>query len=90
MLSGGPSQRSVVCGAHADRLAEKLAMHLKALRDQFTGAIPPIIHLFISAPNGFVFYFGRHVESIKPLILYEFDFQSQRDRSYTPSLQIVT
>lgn len=88
--AGGPSQRSVVCGAHAERLAEKLAMQLKTVRDQIPGTVPSVIHLFISAPNGFAFYFGRYIESIKPLILYEFDFQSQRNRSYMPSLQLAT
>ena len=37
---------------------------------------------------GFSFYVGRHVSVLKPLTLYEFDFQAERTCSYTPSLSL--
>lgn len=85
--TGGPSQQSVACGAHAEKLAESLANRIKALRDAAKGPTPRT-HLFIAAPNAFTFYLGRHVEVMKPLTLYEFDFQSQRDGSYEPALAL--
>lgn len=86
--TSGPSQGSVICGAHANQLAERLASYLKELRDQAPGPVPPTMHIFLAAPNAFTFYFGRHIESIKPLALYEFDFESKGNRSYTASLFI--
>ena len=86
--TSGHSQQSVVCGAHAYQLAENLAKKLKALRESLDGRGEARLHLFMAAPNGFNFYLGRHVESLKPLTLYEFDFQSQRDRSYEPSFSV--
>ena len=53
-----------------------------------SGSALPRVHLVIAAPNGFTFYLGRHVDSLQPLTLYEFDFQSQLDRSYQPSLSV--
>ena len=85
--TGGPSQQAVACGAHAEKLAESLANRIKALRDAAKGPTPRT-HLFIAAPNAFTFYLGRHFEVMKPLKLYEFDFQSQRDGSYEPALAL--
>ncbi|HEX03555.1 MAG TPA: SAVED domain-containing protein [Bacteroidetes bacterium] len=86
--NSGPSQGSVICGAHANQLAEKLASYLKELRDNTSGTASPMIHIFLAAPNGFTLYFGRHVEIFKPITLYEFDFESKGNRSYTASLSI--
>lgn len=85
--TGGPGQQSVACGAHAEQLAESLANQIKALRDAAPGPTPRT-HLFIAAPNAFTFYLGRHFEVMKPLTLYEFDFQSQRGGSYEPALAL--
>ena len=85
--TGAPGQQSVACGAHAAQLAESLANRIQALRDAAQGPTPHI-HLFIAAPNAFTFYLGRQVEVMKPLTLYEFDFQSQRDDSYEPALSL--
>lgn len=85
---GGHSQHSVVCGAHAYQLAEDLANKMRSRRQPTGEQANGRIHLFMAAPNGFSFYLGRHFELLKPLTLYEFDFQSQRDRSYQPSFSI--
>ena len=85
--ASAPGQQSVACGAHAAQLAESLANRIQVLRDSAQGPTPRI-HLFIAAPNAFTFYLGRHAEVMKPLTLYEFDFQSQRDGSYEPALAL--
>lgn len=83
--SGGSGQQSVACGAHADQLAQSLATRIKTMRET---ANMSRTHLFIAAPNAFTFYLGRHFEVMKPLTLYEFDFQSQRDGGYEPALAL--
>ena len=83
---GGPSPSAVVSGAHANALAETLAAKIKLGRETNTKAALERCHLFISGPNAFTFYLGRHVQTMKPLTLYEFDFGQQLDGSYRPSL----
>lgn len=86
---GGPSPRAVLGGAHAFTLAEQLAAKIKNLRESGQAfSSHARIHLFIAAPNGFVFYLGRQFQSLKPLTLYEFDFENQAGGSYAPSLSI--
>jgi hypothetical protein len=83
---GGPSQQAVLCGAHANWLAEDLVARTKAEREAQHKASEDRVHLFIAGPNSFTFYLGRHVQSLMPVTLYEFDFDSQRNKSYQPSL----
>lgn len=87
-LSGGAAQIAVLNGAHADLLAEQLANYIKTLRAQSIGTTLPQAHLFISAPNTFAFFLGRHTKLIKPAVLYEFDFDADRGGSYEPSLKM--
>ncbi len=87
--SCGPSHRVVQGGAHAALMAQTLAAHIKAHREGREATSEPVrIHLFIAAPNGFTFYFGRHSQSLKPFTLYEFDFENQAGGSYRPSLSM--
>jgi hypothetical protein len=81
---GGASQRAVLGGAHADWLADRLVARVSTERDLARDDL----HLFIAAPNAFTFYLGRHIHTLKPVTLYEFDFESQRDGSYQASLTI--
>jgi hypothetical protein len=85
---GGPSQRVVRSGAHASLLAEALAAQIKREREGQLEFGEDRVHLFIAGPNGFTFYLGQHIESFKPVTLYEFDFESLRDKSYQPSLSL--
>jgi hypothetical protein len=86
--STGPSSLVVACGAHAHHLAESAAAQVKAIRDENGLSSPTPIHVFIAAPNGFTFYMGREIDSLRPVTLYEFDFGSQRHGSYIESLTI--
>ncbi|MBX9964169.1 MAG: SAVED domain-containing protein [Burkholderiales bacterium] len=83
---GGPSAQAVVSGAHANALAEQLAVKVKLDREADLTNRTERYHLFISAPNAFTFYLGRQAAMLKPLTLYEFDFGYQVDGSYRPSL----
>lgn len=82
-LPRGASQSAVLGGAHAHWLAEQLATRIRAERAQAAGAV----HLFIAAPNAFTFYLGRHASLLRPVVLYEFDFEGQRGGSYAASLR---
>ncbi len=83
---GGASQSVVVCGAHANMLAESFAERIKHDREANPELLFERMHIFIAGPNAFTFYLGRHVQVLKPITLYEFDFDRQRDGSYQPSL----
>ena len=80
------SQTVVVSGAHANRLAETLAERLKHDRESDAKLLMERIHLFVAAPNAFTFFLGKHVQVLKPVTLYEFDFGRERSGSYEPSL----
>lgn len=84
--TSGPSQKVVRNGAHANQLAEDLVSRLKAERGSLAPADQGRMHLFMAAPNAFSLYLGRHVGALKPMTVYEFDFETQRDGSYRPSL----
>lgn len=80
------SQTAIVSGAHANRLAEALTERLKNDREADAGLLMERIHLFVAAPNAFTLFLGRHVQVLKPVTLYEFDFERERSGSYEPSL----
>ncbi|MEO3715805.1 SAVED domain-containing protein, partial [Roseateles flavus] len=87
-LASGASQVSVLNGAHADQLADRLANHLKDVRTRTSGFERPRLHLFLSSPYAFAFFLGRHLKVLKPVTLYEFDFDTERGGSYEASLSI--
>ncbi len=85
-LNVAPSQTVVVSGAHANRLAETLVDKLKRDRETDARFLMERVHLFVAAPNAFTLFLGRHVPVLKPVTLYEFDFERERSGSYEPSL----
>lgn len=87
-LSSGATQASVLNGAHADWLADKLANHLKSLRIKVSTQVAPRIHLFMAAPGSFAFFLGRHIKALQPATVYEYDYGGDRDGTYEPSLSI--
>lgn len=89
-LSSGASQGAVLNGAHADQLADSLANYLKDMRSVTVGATRPLLHLFMAAPNSFAFFLGRHIKVLRPVTLYEFDFDGERGGNYVPSLTMAT
>lgn len=88
-LESGASQAAVLNGAHADQLADRLANHLKDLRSGAGTAVRPALHLFMAAPYSFAFFLGRHIKVLKPVTLYEFDFDGERGGGYVPSLTMA-
>jgi hypothetical protein len=80
--AGGAAQDSVKSGRHAFGLAASLEQHI---RQQRNGCAPPL-HLFLCAPNAFIFFLGQHWASLGRVTLYEYDLEGGRDGSYTRSL----
>ena len=87
-LNVGNGQSVIECGTHANHLAVALAEKLKQDREADPALLMERLHLFVAAPNAFTFFLGRHVQILKPVTLYEFDFGRDRHGSYEPSLSI--
>ena len=88
-LADGASQAAVLNGAHADQLADRLANHVKDVRSRAAIETRPALHLFMAAPYSFAFFLGRHIKVLKPVTLYEFDFDGEGNGSYVPSLAMT-
>jgi hypothetical protein len=84
-IAGEPGKTVVATGAHAFKLAWSLQQWL-----QSHGGDPlrRRLHLFLSAPNGFVFFLGQLALSLGPVQLYEFDFERKKHATYEPSLSL--
>ena len=83
-IATGMSGRSVVCGQHAQLLADSV---LGALRSVPRTAAPrPASHFFIAAPNAFAFFLGQSQPAIGPVVIYEWDFEGEADGTYRPGL----
>ncbi|MBD9395351.1 SAVED domain-containing protein [Acidovorax sp. ACV01] len=88
-LTGSASQCAVLNGTHADQLADRLANHLKDVRSIAGLAARPALHLFMAAPYSFAFFLGRHIKVLRPVTLYEFDFEGERGGGYVSSLTMA-
>ena len=84
-IAGEPGKTRVESGAHASQLAWQLHQWLK---DHTGNHSQRRLHLFIAAPNGFVFFFGQLARSLGPVRLYEYDFEGTRHGTYEPSLDL--
>lgn len=84
-LPAGPGQQSILGGEHAATLAEQVANHLRELKSSDPDAV---VHLFAAAPNSLLFYLGQHHQGIAPCVVYEFDFDRRRHKTYQPSFTI--
>ena len=75
---------SVSDGTHAQLLAQNLVKSIRELRQEqhLTG----LLHVFVAAPNGLTFLFGRLAHVLGQIVLYEFDFEADRIGAYSPSM----
>jgi len=81
-LSSGASGASVKSGSHAMKLAEDIVSIIRTERR------PPMLHLFIAAPNGFTFFLGQHQAVLGPTTIYEWDFEGTRSKTYSKGLTL--
>jgi hypothetical protein len=84
-IAGEPGKTRIESGAHAYQLAWQLQQWLK---DHTGNRAQRRLHLFIAAPNGFLFFFGQLAQNLGALRLYEYDFEGTRHGTYEPSLDL--
>ncbi len=81
-LADGASQTGVCGGEHAALLADQIAEYLSnALKDRSLS----IKHVFVSAPNSFLFFLGQQAQSLGQVQMYEFDFDRKGGGTYMPT-----
>jgi hypothetical protein len=78
-----PGQTQILSGRHAFALAEQLEAWIWA---RSAGNRKRTVHLFASAPNGFLFALGRLARNLGKIQLYEYDFGGQG--LYLPSFAL--
>lgn len=84
-VAGGPSTFSIKDGDHAFVLAQQLVAKARRKR-----SIQPNshLHLFFAAPNGLVYFMGRHARALGNIVLYEYDFETNAPGGYSESLRL--
>ena len=84
-LPNGPGQQAIEGGRHAAALAEQISNQIRELK----AADPDtMVHLFAACPNSLLFFIGQSHRGIAPCIVYEFDFDRKRNKTYQPSFVI--
>jgi len=81
----GPSQQSVAGGQHAASFAEQVS---NKVREMSVSNPDVVVHLFAAAPNSVLFYLGQNHQGIEPVVVYEFDYDRQGNKTYQPSFVI--
>lgn len=83
VIAPEPGDTSVLGGAHALALAQKLALRARTrTSEERSGRL----HILGAAPNAFFFYLGQLSRSFGPITLYEFNFDRPELREYRPSI----
>lgn len=77
-----PSPRALRDGSHALHAAEEIVDLMQ--RSRSTRERKGVLHIFSSAPIGFLFFLGQMGRGFGKCVLYEHDFEG--DGSYRPSL----
>jgi hypothetical protein len=80
----GPGQTSVRDADHAFQIAEAAVAQARARRPAAGGTL----HLFSSAPNSVMFFFGRLARSLGWIQVYEYQFEAGIPGAYETSLTL--
>ena len=81
----GPSQFSVKSADHVVLVADRIVQEVRRQRqDGVTGTL----HIFAAAPNALLYFLGQLGKAMGRVHLYEFDFDSERGNTYTPSFAL--
>jgi hypothetical protein len=85
-LATGASGRSVICGCHAQHLADAL---LAKIREE-TGVLSrrSTMHIFYAGPNAFAFLLGQKEPALGRVVVYEWDFEGTGHGTYRPGLRL--
>lgn len=80
--AGGTNQ-AIQSGSHAAFLANKMYSILSC---RTTPERRGFLHIFASAPTGFMFYLGTVSRGFGKVIMYEYDFEQADTCTYSPSI----
>ncbi|ENU95835.1 MULTISPECIES: SAVED domain-containing protein [Acinetobacter] len=83
-LNKDAGNTSVECGQHAFELVEKLVKQINSHQERPKSRL----HIFIAAPNSFLFYLGQRLPNLGSVVLYEFDFEGLVHGGYVNSLAL--
>jgi len=83
-IPGDLGHRAVRDGTHALHLAESAIDEV--VRHLPRGEPRATVHVFIAAPNGFVYFLGRLAARLGRVALYEYDFPRREEAPYHLSL----
>lgn len=84
-IDPSPGSLSVRDGSHALSLAEGLATLVRKHSRQIQSNR---IHIFASAPNAFMFFFGQQAHLLNGCMLYEYDFETMALGAYSRGITI--
>ena len=80
----GPSFDSIQNAAHAINLVQQV---VSSLAKRSTVERKATVHIFVSAPNAFMFLLGQRSRGFGNCVLYEFDLEAKDTGTYSPSFQ---
>lgn len=80
----GPSFDSIQNAAHAINLVQQV---VSSLAKRSTVERKANVHIFVSAPNAFMFLLGQRSRGFGNCVLYEFDLEAKDTGTYSPSFQ---
>lgn len=80
----GPSFESIQNAVHAKNLVQQVVASL-AMRS--TVERRATVHIFVSAPNAFMFFLGQRSRGFGNCVLYEFDLEAKDTGTYSPSFK---
>lgn len=83
--NSGQGHQALSNALHAKTLANDLVQRLRNIKGLNQNKV---VHLFVSAPNSFVYFLGQNREGLGSIRMYEFDFSNEKDSGYTPSISL--
>lgn len=83
----GCTNFSISDGTHALNLADSA---YRAVAQRTTAERRATLHIFASAPNGFMFFLGQFSRGMGKCVLYEYGFDATDSQTYTPSIKFET
>lgn len=80
------SNFSIEDGTHAAILANST---FNVIKKRTNGRKGGTLHIFASAPNGFMFFLGQNSKGFGKCILYEYNYEQKIGWSYKPSIKFI-
>ena len=80
----GATNFSVIDGGHAAMLANSAyeAIKVRSLKER-----QATLHIFVAAPNAFMFFLGQNSHGFGKCLLYDYDFKQENICTYIPTIK---